>query len=374
MYKAILIDDEYLIRKKFRDIINWKNYGFKVVADFEDGRDAMNFLRDNRVDLIITDIRMISVSGISVAEYVHKHYPETVVVFLSGYNEVDYAKFGMQYGVKKYLNKPISKSRLCEELEDIRDYLDNARSQENSFDFSRYTNFFSSPLSGEEVTDSAFIKELIAADYHICIFDMIVEHAETNDKITKSLFNIFRLSFVGVYFFILYHDLNVYRIVIFSKEPIGNDWAEVYRRNIEENLMLKVRLDNIRTLGDAPETEETEADGDKNGESAKTNRLVRITKEYINSHLSENISLDRISKEVYVSPYYISKLFKRVTGENISEYIMRKRVDYAKKLLLTTDLSIKEVMYKVGYTAEPYFYHLFKKLTGVSPTQFRNNR
>ena len=157
MYKVILIDDEYLIRKKFRDIINWKNYGFKVVADFEDGRDAVNFLRENRVDLIITDIRMISVSGISVAEYVHKHYPETVVVFLSGYNEVDYAKYGMQYGVKKYLNKPISKSRLCEELEDIRDYLDNARSLENSFDFSRYTNFFSSPLSGEEVTDSAFI-------------------------------------------------------------------------------------------------------------------------------------------------------------------------------------------------------------------------
>lgn len=104
-----------------------------------------------------------------------------------------------------------------------------------------------------------------------------------------------------------------------------------------------------------------------------SNIIVRA-KEYINSHYQKDISLDEVSREVNISPYYFSKLFKEEAGKNFIEYLTGVRMERAKELLLQTDKSMKEICSEVGYADPNYFSRSFKKNVGVTPTEYKEKR
>lgn len=91
----------------------------------------------------------------------------------------------------------------------------------------------------------------------------------------------------------------------------------------------------------------------------------------IHDALSEEISLEEIARRVSISPFYFSKLFKEETGENFIDYITMARINRAKKLLSDTGLSIKEVSGTTGYSDPNYFSKLFKRIVGLTPTEYR---
>lgn len=99
--------------------------------------------------------------------------------------------------------------------------------------------------------------------------------------------------------------------------------------------------------------------------------LVEQAKEYIDSHYSDDISLDEVSREINISPYYFSKLFKEETGGNFIDYVTAIRMEKAKELLSTTDKSMKEICSEVGYSDPNYFSRSFKKNVGVTPTEYK---
>lgn len=99
--------------------------------------------------------------------------------------------------------------------------------------------------------------------------------------------------------------------------------------------------------------------------------LVEQAKAYIEKNFSSELSLDEISREVNVSPYYFSKLFKEETGINYIEYLTKIRIEHAKKLLQNPEYSIKLVCVEVGYCDPNYFSRLFKKMVGMTPTEYR---
>ncbi|MEY8522093.1 helix-turn-helix domain-containing protein [Lachnospiraceae bacterium 38-10] len=109
------------------------------------------------------------------------------------------------------------------------------------------------------------------------------------------------------------------------------------------------------------------------GSKDHTNDLIRQAKEYIDDHFYKDMSLDDISRELNISPYYFSKLFKEETGENFVEYVTGRRMDRAKYLLRNPDKSIKEICAEVGYSDPNYFSRIFKKYQGVSPTEYKEN-
>ncbi len=104
-----------------------------------------------------------------------------------------------------------------------------------------------------------------------------------------------------------------------------------------------------------------------------TNDLIRQAQEYIDSHFHRDMSLDDISRELNISPYYFSKLFKEETGENFVEYVTGRRMDRAKALLKNSDRSIKDICAEVGYSDPNYFSRIFRKYQGVSPTEYKEN-
>ena len=103
----------------------------------------------------------------------------------------------------------------------------------------------------------------------------------------------------------------------------------------------------------------------------RTESVVERAKKYIQENFKKDISLEDVSEKVDISSYYFSKVFKEETGENFIEYVTKLRMEEAKRLLETTDLSIKEVCSEVGYSDPNYFSRSFKKYAGITPTEAR---
>ncbi len=101
---------------------------------------------------------------------------------------------------------------------------------------------------------------------------------------------------------------------------------------------------------------------------------VERAKAYIEQRYNKDISLDEVSREVDISPYYFSKLFKEETGSNFIEYLTSLRINKAKQLISGSDMSMKEICTEVGYSDPNYFSRIFKKNVGVTPTEYKERQ
>ena len=103
----------------------------------------------------------------------------------------------------------------------------------------------------------------------------------------------------------------------------------------------------------------------------KANRVIAKARAFIDRNFNRELTLEEVSREVHVSPYYFSKLFKEQTGENFINYLTLRRVETAKQLLADGRLNIKNICTEVGYNDPNYFSRLFKRFEGVTPTEYR---
>jgi AraC-like DNA-binding protein/ligand-binding sensor protein len=99
--------------------------------------------------------------------------------------------------------------------------------------------------------------------------------------------------------------------------------------------------------------------------------MIRRAKAYIAGHYGDPVSLDEMARTMHVSTFYFCKMFKRATGLTFTDYLGRVRVEKAKNLLLNPHLRVSEIAYTVGFQSLTHFNRVFRKLTGESPTDFR---
>ena len=105
-----------------------------------------------------------------------------------------------------------------------------------------------------------------------------------------------------------------------------------------------------------------------------TNKIVQVTKDYLEAHYSEEISLEIVAEQVNISPQYFSKLIKKNTGFNFIDWLSMLRVKKAKELLTNSNYTVKEVCFMVGYKDPNYFSRIFKKRIGITPSEYIKNR
>lgn len=113
---VLIADDEFFIRQRIKKIIPWNDLGLDFAGEAENGLEVIHAIDSKPIDIIILDIKMPKMDGISVAEYIHNNYPATRMIILSGYNDFEYARSAIHYGVSDYLSKPVEESLLTSTL------------------------------------------------------------------------------------------------------------------------------------------------------------------------------------------------------------------------------------------------------------------
>ncbi|MCX7711228.1 MAG: response regulator [Clostridia bacterium] len=104
----------------------------------------------------------------------------------------------------------------------------------------------------------------------------------------------------------------------------------------------------------------------------KDKKIVEVVKEYVSKHYNEDITLSKVAEIAYVNPNYFCDMFKSQTGENFIDYLTKIRIEKAKALLKDIRIKTYEVGELVGYEDPTYFSKVFKKVVGITPTQYRN--
>ncbi len=126
---------------------------------------------------------------------------------------------------------------------------------------------------------------------------------------------------------------------------------------------LEGRLETGRTVSEAPRQE--------GGEVA--NLLVARAIDYLEAHYQEKISLREVAAALYISPNYLSELFRRHTGQTLSDYLQRLRMEKARRYLGDVRYKVSDIARLVGFTDSRYFSSSFKKLYGMRPLDYRNS-
>jgi len=131
MYSVFLVEDEIVIRDGLKASFPWGQYGFSYVGDAADGEVALPLIRQTKPDVVITDIRMPFMDGISLSKMVKKEMPNTRIIIISGFDDFSYAQEAISIGVDNYLLKPITKDKLGEVMSEAKNRLDKENEKDS---------------------------------------------------------------------------------------------------------------------------------------------------------------------------------------------------------------------------------------------------
>ena len=119
MLKVFLVEDEYVVRQGIKRNIEWEKNGLAFVGEAADGELAYPLILKEKPDIVITDIRMPFVDGLTLSRMIKSALPDTEIIILTGHEAFEYAKEGIQIGVAEYLTKPISSEQLLEAIRKV---------------------------------------------------------------------------------------------------------------------------------------------------------------------------------------------------------------------------------------------------------------
>ena len=163
MYKAILVDDEKIVRLALKTIVDWTALGYTVTGSYSSVKMALLEIEDDPPDLIITDIKMPYMNGLELARNLKEENPGVRILILTGFDEFEYAKEAVHLEIEEYILKPINANELSECLKRLKNVLDKEREEKlNVRKLEQYytdslpvlqTNFFCSLVEGR-ISDS----------------------------------------------------------------------------------------------------------------------------------------------------------------------------------------------------------------------------
>ncbi|MFG6356000.1 MAG: response regulator [Acetatifactor sp.] len=131
MIKLFLVEDETVIREGLKNTIPWEQYGYRFVGEAADGEMALPLIRQTRPDVLITDIKMPFMDGLSLCRIVAGEFPKMRIIIISGYDDFEYARTAIELGVEQYLLKPITKHALKKVLTELRDKIEQSGETED---------------------------------------------------------------------------------------------------------------------------------------------------------------------------------------------------------------------------------------------------
>ena len=257
MLKIFLAEDEVVVRETIKRMIPWEELGFELVGEAADGEMALPLLIRQQPDLLITDIKMPFMDGLTLARLAKKEIPGLKVVILSGYDDFNYAKQAIGIGVEDYLLKPITKNALIERLSEIRSRYEHEKTQKEYYEkFQREMqayeknssrDFFEALVDGSMDMMEVYKRaeklglDIVAEAYNVLIFTMNCDEDFSGQRDEYSSWEAESLELLEN-FFAGHSSAMLFRSNIFSYGVL----LKGQRETIEENT--RACVDEIRKI------------------------------------------------------------------------------------------------------------------------------
>lgn len=131
MLKVFLVEDESIVREGLRDNIPWEQWDYQFVGEACDGEMALPLIQKTKPDVLLTDIKMPFMDGLSLSRLVHQEFPDMKIIILSGYDDFEYARGAIQVGAEQYLLKPVTRAVLQKTLAELKTKIETEREQKS---------------------------------------------------------------------------------------------------------------------------------------------------------------------------------------------------------------------------------------------------
>lgn len=388
MTKLILVDDEKMILNSLSRYICTQLPDFEICGCFFDGTEALDYLLEHPVDIVLTDICMPQMDGIELAREISIRLPHCVVIILSGYSEFEYARNAIKYNVFNYMLKPIDYRELKNVFEKARGLAATRRNVPAVSDFSEEETelffidlFFGSIFSGKELKERFealhFPFSLEDSKGYLVKLSLnksslsVSMHYEI-DRLVFSLKNVLYFSLPDtLFYFVRKASFDYYYIAVTSQLPEKQNHLQI-EQNIKEHLSLDCTVDLYHHFDSFKEFIQKKKVITANTDSNVENNDTAIQKalDYINHNYAFDLSRETVASSVYLSPSHFSYLFKQKTGTSFMDYLTTVRMQKSIELL-NTNMRINDIAAKVGYQNRNRFIINFRQYTGYTPTEYR---
>lgn len=246
MLKVFLVEDETVIREGLRDKIPWEEYGYKFVGEAADGEIALPLIRKTRPDVLITDIKMPFMDGLSLSKIVSVEFPKMRIIIISGYDDFDYARQAIEVGVGQYLLKPITKQTMRKALLELKEKIEldmekndyQVQFQNEMHEYEQFSrrHFFEKVLEGElsvkDIYDEAskLSIEITASCYNLLFFYLQEKSAELSrdemEKFSRKQDEILHYFLRNPQYILFSWNVNCYGVLIKSEQSQMAEFTE----------------------------------------------------------------------------------------------------------------------------------------------------
>ncbi|MCD9023748.1 response regulator transcription factor [Cohnella silvisoli] len=409
MYRLLIVDDEMEIREGLL-ASPWGQLGIEVAGSCTHGLEALQFVEENLVHIVLADIRMPFMDGLELMNALKRLHPRILVVILSGYSEFHYAKHAIDHGAVGYLLKPTDFDAMFNTFGEVIRTMDERKQEESRKQLLERKESMLSLLMREEFTYRLLTQEMSSVE-------ILQGMAENGIRLDGNVYRVGILSLDRMRQSKHPVSAKELKLIVFSLNNLLNDlWDTpgqrvhlVNRDTAECGLLssgpsavadmteLKQSLFRFRGLFKStlslaigsivPEvmlvrhsfesarvllkrTSEDNAIRVATDVLKEENKVVSQAKEYIRQNYGRGLTLKEVAEQVYVTPGHLSMLFKE-SGETYLTYLTSLRMERAAEMLADIRYKVYEVAEKVGYSDQNYFTELFKKHTGTTPMDFR---
>lgn len=421
MYKVLLVDDEYMITEGLKRLIPFDKWDMEVVATANHADDALDYVREHPVDIVVSDVNMPDKTGLEMIGEMKELLPNAYYILLSGYQEFDYVKKALNLNVVDYLVKPVDKVELERLLEKIASQLGEKSHEPEILSQQLDEEAFKTHLSQKENWWIGLSKEkqgnfvipyyVLGQDWQIVLADQEFEgllvmpfeapyqvnfekwkrdvektlfYGSVNLDQSESLFSyyepIYRVIIQGNLQQII-DELTLLEKIVLENTPRVSITKQLFTQfvmdvfHLFEHLKADDMTDIVKNIHAITTFEDLVAYTKETltsffGQYRMNENVVSVL-EFIGRDYKKELSLKDISKDLFINPVYLGQLIKKETNSTFAELLNKQRIKAAQQLLLSTNDSIEDICYTVGYSNVGYFYKVFRKLCGKSPKAYR---
>ncbi|MGI2296001.1 response regulator transcription factor [Paenibacillus sp. GXUN7292] len=334
MYHVLVAEDEVWIRNAIVEMIERFDLNFKVVAQACDGIEAWNVLNELWPEVVITDIVMPQVDGLSLLQMCDEYKIPIVPIVISGYENFNYAQRAMRYGATEYLLKPVVADDLKAALIRSVERLQHAsHSNEAVRQIQQFVEKMGSTDHQQLVKEAMQLVNLVMKAKQMNAGMKLGMLRIFSNKINDLLENVIP----GFERSILEADKDIQAIQSYFIQLLEN-WSRFQHRDDHRNHL-----------------------------------LLKKVNDYVQQNYHKEITLAQIAEHSDLSVSRFCVLFKMNSGDSFTNYLNVFRIEQAKRLLLDDDLKVYEIADMVGFSSLPFFNRLFKRITNQTPNEYRRS-